>query len=64
MAGNHAGKNHRADAIEGKAELFIDFENRCTLFESLILCRFFRDIYTWAGNRSLPPLSGTAFRST
>jgi aldehyde:ferredoxin oxidoreductase len=35
------------DAIEGKAELFIDFENRCTLFDSLILCRFFRDIYTW-----------------
>lgn len=35
------------DAIEGKAELFIDFENRCTLFDSLILCRFFRDIYPW-----------------
>lgn len=35
------------DAIEGKAKLFIDFENRCTLFDSLILCRFFRDIYTW-----------------
>ncbi len=35
------------DTIEGKAELFIDFENRCTLFDSLILCRFFRDIYTW-----------------
>ncbi len=35
------------DAIDGKAELFIDFENRCTLFDSLILCRFFRDIYTW-----------------
>ncbi|MCG8634630.1 MAG: aldehyde ferredoxin oxidoreductase family protein [Desulfobacterales bacterium] len=35
------------DAIEGKAALFIDFENRCTLFDSLILCRFFRDIYTW-----------------
>ena len=35
------------DTIEGKAQLFIDFENRCTLFDSLILCRFFRDIYTW-----------------
>ncbi len=35
------------ETIEGKAELFIDFENRCTLFDSLILCRFFRDIYSW-----------------
>lgn len=35
------------DTIEGKAELFRDFEDRCTLFDSLILCRFFRDIYGW-----------------
>ena len=35
------------ETIKGKAELFIDFENRCTLFDSLILCRFFRDIYPW-----------------
>jgi aldehyde:ferredoxin oxidoreductase len=34
-------------AIEGKAELFIDFEDRLTLFDTLIFCRFFRDLVTW-----------------
>lgn len=33
--------------IKGKAELFVDFEDRLTLFDTLILCRFYRDIYTW-----------------
>lgn len=33
--------------VEDKAELFIDFEDRCTLFDSLILCRFYRDFYPW-----------------
>ncbi|MEA1923424.1 MAG: aldehyde ferredoxin oxidoreductase family protein [Pseudomonadota bacterium] len=31
----------------GKAELFLDFEDRLTIFDSLILCRFFRDLYPW-----------------
>ena len=35
------------DAIDNKVELFIDFEDRCTLFDSFILCRFFRDLYPW-----------------
>ena len=35
------------DQIEGKAEMLIDFEDRHTLFDSLILCRFFRDLYPW-----------------
>ena len=35
------------DTIEGKAELFIDYEDRLTIFDTLILCRFFRDLYTW-----------------
>ena len=35
------------DQTEGKAELLIDFEDRHTLFDSLILCRFFRDMYPW-----------------
>jgi len=35
------------DQIEGKAEMFIDFEDRCTLFDTLILCRFYRDFYPW-----------------
>jgi len=33
--------------IENKAELFIDFEDRLTLFDTLILCRFYRDSYGW-----------------
>lgn len=35
------------DQIEGKAELLIDFEDRHTLFDALIICRFFRDLYPW-----------------
>jgi aldehyde:ferredoxin oxidoreductase len=35
------------EQIEGKAELLIDFEDRHTLFDALIVCRFFRDLYPW-----------------
>lgn len=35
------------DAIEGKAALIIEFEDRITLQDAFILCRFFRDIYPW-----------------
>ncbi|MBA4394320.1 MAG: aldehyde:ferredoxin oxidoreductase, partial [Desulfobacca sp.] len=35
------------DQIEGKAEMFIDFEDRLILFDTLILCRFYRDLYPW-----------------
>ncbi len=35
------------DVTKDKAELFIDFEDRLTLFDSLILCRFYRDLYNW-----------------
>jgi len=35
------------DQIEGKAEMFVDWEDRHTLFDALILCRFFRDLYSW-----------------
>lgn len=35
------------DQIEGKAEMFVDFEDRLTLFDTLILCRFYRDLYPW-----------------
>jgi aldehyde:ferredoxin oxidoreductase len=31
----------------GKAELLADFEDRLTLMDAFILCRFFRDIYPW-----------------
>ena len=33
--------------IEGKAELFVDFEDRLTIFDTLIMCRFYRDLYLW-----------------
>ncbi len=33
--------------IEDKAEMFIDFEDRLTLFDTLVLCRFYRDLYDW-----------------
>jgi len=35
------------DAVNGKAELLIDFEDRLILMDTMILCRFFRDIYPW-----------------
>jgi aldehyde:ferredoxin oxidoreductase len=35
------------ETIKGKAELFIDFEDRLTLMDTLILCRFYRDMYPW-----------------
>ena len=35
------------EQIEGKAEAVIDFEDRHTLFDSLVLCRFYRDLYRW-----------------
>jgi aldehyde:ferredoxin oxidoreductase len=39
--------------VEGKAELFIDFEDRLTLFDTLILCRFYRDLYPWEALREM-----------
>jgi len=35
------------DEIEGKAKLFVDFEDRLTLHDVLIVCRFYRDMYMW-----------------
>ncbi len=35
------------EEIEGKAEAVVDLEDRHNLFDSLILCRFFRDLYLW-----------------
>ena len=35
------------DQIEGKAELFLEFEDRLTVFDAMIFCRFFRDLYLW-----------------
>lgn len=35
------------EQIEGKAALFIEFEDRLTIFDALIFCRFYRDLYLW-----------------
>ncbi len=35
------------ERIEGKAELFLEFESRLTIFDTLVLCRFYRDFYQW-----------------
>ena len=35
------------EIIKGKAELLVDFEDRLTLMDTLILCRFYRDMYPW-----------------
>jgi aldehyde:ferredoxin oxidoreductase len=35
------------DQIEDKAEMLIDFEDRLNIFDTLILCRFYRDLYSW-----------------
>ena len=35
------------EMIAGKAAKHIDYEDRATLFDSLILCRFFRDFILW-----------------
>ncbi len=34
-------------SAEGKAELVLDFEDRHTIFDTLILCRFYRDMIGW-----------------
>ena len=34
-------------AISAKAEVLLDFEDRHTLFDTLILCRFYRDLIGW-----------------
>ena len=33
--------------IEKKAEKLVDFEDRLNIFDSMILCRFYRDLYPW-----------------
>ncbi len=35
------------DRIDGKAKMFAEWEDRLTIFDALILCRFYRDLYQW-----------------
>jgi aldehyde:ferredoxin oxidoreductase len=34
-------------SVDGKAELVLEFEDRDTVFDTLILCRFYRDMIGW-----------------
>lgn len=35
------------DQIEGKAKVFAEWEDRLAFFDTLILCRFYKDLYQW-----------------
>jgi aldehyde:ferredoxin oxidoreductase len=35
------------DLVEGKAEMLVEYEDRLNIFDTLILCRFYRDLYPW-----------------
>ena len=35
------------DAVEGKAAIYVDWEDRFAIMDSLIYCRFYRDLATW-----------------
>lgn len=38
---------------DGKARLFVDFEDRLAIFDALIMCRFYRDIVGWGEIKDL-----------
>ena len=44
-----SGLSPRVDPeeITGKAKIFAEWEDRLTIFDTLILCRFYRDLYQW-----------------
>jgi aldehyde:ferredoxin oxidoreductase len=35
------------EQIDGKALMLTDYEDRLNIFDTLILCRFYRDLYSW-----------------
>jgi aldehyde:ferredoxin oxidoreductase len=35
------------EQIEGKAKMLIEYEDRLNIFDTLVLCRFYRDLYSW-----------------
>jgi aldehyde:ferredoxin oxidoreductase len=37
----------KPDEIEGKVETLVDWEDRFCAYDTLILCRFFRELYFW-----------------
>ena len=45
------------EMIDGKAEIFVEWEDRLVIFDTLILCRFYRDFYQWDPLRELIALT-------
>ena len=45
------------EMIEGKAEIFAEWEDRLVIFDTLILCRFYRDFYQWEQLKELVSLA-------
>ncbi len=41
------------DEIDGKAKIFVDFEDRLNIFDTMIFCRFYRDLYPWEDLREV-----------
>lgn len=35
------------EEIEGKAKMLVEYEDRLNIFDTLVLCRFYRDLYSW-----------------
>lgn len=35
------------EQVEGKAAMLLEYEDRLTIYDTLILCRFFRDLFFW-----------------
>jgi aldehyde:ferredoxin oxidoreductase len=35
------------EQIKDKAKMLIDYEDRLNIFDTLVLCRFYRDLYSW-----------------
>ncbi len=44
------------DQIKDKAEMLIEYEDRLNIFDTLVLCRFYRDMYTWEELETILPL--------
>ncbi len=47
------------EQIKDKAEMLTDYEDRLNIFDTLVLCRFYRDLYSWEElEKVLPLVSG------
>lgn len=50
------------EQVDEKAVMLVDFENRLNIFDTLILCRFYRDFYSWEElEKILGPVTGLEF---